>query len=104
VTGLRHMPAPPEATWVGEWTFLQPSCGHQYWIRSFGGRSWTIETSSPDPIEVELAGSQFADGSIEMWIHLEGEIHDLEADEALMLASTLSHTVDELERTRGGRP
>jgi hypothetical protein len=100
---LAHIPAPSEATWVGEWHFFEGSCGHQHWIRNFGSGSWTVETGSPDPVEVHLAGSQFPDESIDMWIRMEGDTHDLNADEALMLAATLSRAADELERIEGGR-
>jgi hypothetical protein len=103
VTDLRHILAPCEATWVGEWDFFKGSCGHQYWIRMFGVRGWTVETSSPDPIEVELAGSQRSDGRIGMGISLDGDIHGLNADEALMLAATLSRAADEMGRIEGGR-
>jgi hypothetical protein len=102
VNELAHIPAPSEATWVDEWNFFQGSCGHQYWIRCFGGRSRTVETSSPDPVEVELAGNQFSDGSVKMWICLDGDSHDLNAGEALMLAATLSRAADELERIEVG--
>lgn len=103
MTDLRHIPAPSEATWVGEWRFFEGSCGHQYWIRTFGVRRWTVETSSPDPIEVELAGCQRSDGSSQMWIWLDCDTHDMNADEALMLATTLSWAADELGRIQGGR-
>jgi hypothetical protein len=101
VNELAHIPAPSEATRVDEWHLFQGRCGHQYWIRCFGGRSWTVETSSPDPVEVELAGNQFSDGSVEMWVCLEGAL-DLNADEALMLAATLSRAAEELGRVEGG--
>jgi hypothetical protein len=52
-------------------------------------------------VEVELAGNQFSDGSVEMWVCLEGAL-DLNADEALMLAATLSRTAEELGRVEGG--
>jgi hypothetical protein len=97
-----HIPAPAEATSVGEWHFFEGSCGHQYWIRHFGGRGWTVETSLPGLVEVELAGNQFSDGSIDMWLCLEGDSHDLNADEVLMLAATLSRAAGELERIQGG--
>lgn len=99
---LTHIPAPSEATRVGEWHFFEGSCGHQYWIRYFESRSWTVETSCSDPVEVELAGCQFSDGSIEMWVCLEGAL-DLDADEAVMLAATLSRAAEELGRIEGSR-
>jgi hypothetical protein len=102
VSELAHIPAPSEATWVSEWKFFEGSCGHQYWIRWFEGRSWTVESSSPDPIEVKLTGSQRSDGSTEMHIWLDVDTQDLNADEALMLATTLSRAAEELGRIEGG--
>jgi hypothetical protein len=99
---LAQIPAPSEATWVGEWHFFEGSCGHQHWIRHFEGRSWRVETSYPDPVEIQLAGAQFSDGSIEMCIHVDGDCHGLNADEALMLSTTLSWAAEELERIQGG--
>jgi hypothetical protein len=96
-----HIPPPSEATWAGEWYFVEGSCGHQHWLRPFGSRSWTVETSSLNPVGVELAGSQFSDESVVMWVCLEGAL-DLNADEALMLAATLSRAAGELERVQGG--
>jgi hypothetical protein len=101
VTELAQVPAPPEATWVGEWDFFEGTCGHQYWTRMFGVSKWTVGTGFPDPIEVELVGSQFSDGSNYMWVCLEGAL-DLNADDALMLAATLSRAADELGRIQGG--
>lgn len=75
------VPAPSDAKWVGEWDLHEGTCGRKYWIRHFGGPRWTVETTSIDPVEVELVGCQFSDGSIEMWVCLEGA-NDLEADEA----------------------
>jgi hypothetical protein len=103
VSDFSHILAPSEATWVGQWDFFEGSCGHQYWIRMFGVRGWTVETSFPDPIEVELAGSQRSDGPIDMGIWIHGDTHDMNADEALMLAATLSQAAEELERIQGGR-
>jgi hypothetical protein len=102
VSDLRHIAAPDEATWVGEWHFCQGSCGHQYWLRHFAGHSWTVETSFPEPIEVHIAGSQYSDASTDMWICLDGETHDLNADDALMLAASLSWAAEELERIHVG--
>jgi hypothetical protein len=96
-----HIAEPPEATWVSEWEFFKGSCGHQYWIRYFGAGTWTVETSAPDPVEVRLGGSQFSDGSIELWICLDGHTCGLEVDEALTLAATLSRAAEELERIQG---
>lgn len=101
VNDLAHIPAPSVATWVDEWRFFEGSCGHQYWIRYFRGRSWTVEATSTDMVEVDLAGNQFSDGSVEMWVCLESAL-DLRADEALMLAATLSRAAEELERIQGG--
>lgn len=101
MSDLAYIPAPSEATWVGDWNLVGGSCGQQYWARYFGGRSWTVGTTSIDPIEVELAGSQFSDGSIKTWVCLEGVL-DLNADEALMLAATLTHAADELGHIEGG--
>ena len=97
-----HIPAPAEATWVDEWRFVERSCGHQYWVRYFLVRSWTVGTYSPELIQIELVGSQFADGSTQMWICLDGDSFGLRADDALMLAETLSLAADELERIDGG--
>lgn len=98
---LAHIPAPPEATWVGEWYFFEGSCGHQYWIRHFEGRRWTVETSGPEPIDIDHAGCQLEDGSVERWILLDGAL-DLNADQALMLAATLSRAAEELACIEGG--
>ena len=100
VNELAHILAPSEATWVGEWRF-EGSCGHQYWIRYFRGRSWTVETSGPEPIDIDHAGCQLEDGSVERWILLDGAL-DLNAGQALMLAETLSRAAEELERIEGG--
>jgi hypothetical protein len=86
VSELPNTPAPSEATWVSEWDFLEPSCGHQFWIRMFGVCAWTVETGFPDPIEVELLGSQSSDGSIGMGICIHGDTDCLSPDEARMLA------------------
>jgi hypothetical protein len=102
MTELAHIPAPSEAKWVSEWRFLEGSCGHQYWIRHFEGRRWTVETSGPDPMDIDHAGCQLEDGSVERWISLDGAL-DLNADQALMLAATLSRAAEELERIQGGR-
>jgi hypothetical protein len=98
-----HIQAPSEATWVGEWHFFK-GCRpeHQDWVRYFRVRSWTVETSSSDPVAVEIAGIQFSDGSIDNWIPVFGDIPGLNADEALSLAATLSEAADELERIQGG--
>lgn len=98
---LAHIPAPSEATWVDDWCSFEIGCGQQYWLRHFRGRTWTVEACSTDAVEVDLAGNQFSDGSVEMWVCLEGAV-ELEADEALMLAATLSRAAEELERIQGG--
>jgi hypothetical protein len=79
VNELAHIPTPSEATWVDEWHFFEGSCGHQYWIRHFEGSRWTVETSGPDPIDIDHAGCQLEDGSAERWILLDGAL-DLNAD------------------------
>jgi hypothetical protein len=33
VNDFSHIPAPAEATWVGEWDHLEGRCGHAYWAR-----------------------------------------------------------------------
>jgi hypothetical protein len=93
--------APSEATWVGEWHLFEGSCGHQYRIRHFEGRRWTVETSGPEPIDIDHAGCQLEDGSGERWISLDGAL-DLNTDQALMLAATLFRAAEELERIHGG--
>ncbi|GAB1813791.1 hypothetical protein [Mycobacterium sp. MUNTM1] len=98
---LAHIPAPPGAAWIGEWHLFEGSCGHQYWLRHFGCQRWTVGTSSIDPVEVELSGCQFEGGAVEMWVCLESALN-LHADEALMLATTLSRAADELQRIQGG--
>jgi hypothetical protein len=100
VSELAHIPAPPEARWVGEWHFFEGSCGHQYWIRHFEGHRWTVETSGPEPIDIDHAGCQLEDGSVERWISLDGAL-DLNTGEALMLATTLSRAAEELGRIQG---
>jgi|SRR5271165_2972375 len=101
VSGPPHIPEPPEAAWTGEWECFKGSRGHRYWIRYFGAGTWTVDTSAPDPVEVNIAGSQFSDGSIDMWICLNGHTCGLTVDEALTLAATLSRASDELERIQG---
>jgi hypothetical protein len=101
VSELAHIPAPTEATSLGDWHFFEESCGHQCWVRYFGGRRWTVKTTSLDPVEIEIVGSQFSDGSIERRVCLEGAL-DLNTDEALMLAATLTRAAEELERVQGG--
>jgi hypothetical protein len=60
-----HVPAPSEVTWVGEWHFSHGCCPeHDDWIRFIGGRSWTVEIQGA-PMEVEIAGFQSLDGSID---------------------------------------
>jgi hypothetical protein len=103
VSDLAHIPAPSEATWVGDWHRFDGPCGHDYWVRHFGGRRWTVETSSINPLEVEVAGSQFSDGTVDMWVCLESAL-ELDTDEALMLAATLFRAADELERIQSGSP
>lgn len=98
---LAHIPAPSEATRVGDWHRFEKSCGHQYLIRHFGGRSLTVEMSSWEPVSVDTAGSQFSDGFVKMFICLDGDIPLLNADEALMLAATLSEAALELKRFEG---
>jgi hypothetical protein len=103
VSDLRHIPAPSEATWLGEWDLVEcDCCGDEDWQRYFTGRSWTVETSFPEPMEVHLAGSQYSDGSTHEWICLDGETHDLTAEDARMLAAKLFRAADESERIRGG--
>jgi hypothetical protein len=102
VSELAQIPAPSEATWVGDWHFVEGTCGQQYWSRHFEGPRWTVQTNSIDPVEVELAGSQFSDGSVERWVCLEGAL-DLNVDEALMLGETLSRAAEELGRMEGSR-
>ena len=97
-----HIPAPSEATWVGEWHLFEGSCDPNDWVRHFGGRSWTVEISGCDPVAVDIAGTQFSDGSIEKLICVDGDVPLLYADEALMLATTLSQAAEELERIHGG--
>jgi hypothetical protein len=98
-----HIPTPSEATWVGEWHFSQGCCPeHDDWLRFFRGRSWTVEIPD-DPVEVEIAGSQFSDGSTDSWISVDGDCRVLNANEALMLAAALSCAADELERIEGER-
>jgi hypothetical protein len=102
VSDFSHIPAPSDAIWVGEWEFFEGCCPeHQDWLRYFGGLSWTVE-SFGDPVEVEIAGYQSSDGSTERWISVDGDCQVLNADEALMLATTLSCAADELERVQGG--
>jgi hypothetical protein len=102
VSDFSHIPAPSEATWVGEWRFFKGCCPeHQDWLRYFGGRSWTVEFFC-DHVEVEIAGAQFSDGSTDRWICVDGDYHSPSADEALMLAATLSSAADELQRIEGG--
>lgn len=103
LSDFSHIPAPPEATWLSEWEFFEGCCPqHQDWVRYFGGRTWTVETCAPEPIEVHVADSQFSDGSIEMWVAVDGDICGLEVDEALMMAATLSQAADEVGRIEGG--
>jgi hypothetical protein len=102
VSELAHIMAPSEATWVGEWHLFEGCCSdHQDWVRFFGGRSWLVEASYSDPFAVDIAGVQFSDGSIDNWIGLDGDSPGMNADEALVLAATLSQAADELERIEG---
>jgi len=104
VSDFSHIPAPSEATWLGEWQLIEcDCCGDEEWQRYFTGRSWTVETSFPEPMEVHLSGSQYSDGSTDMWVCLDGETHDLNGEVARMLAATLFRAADGLERIRGGR-
>jgi hypothetical protein len=64
-------------------------------------RKWTVETSSR-PIQVELSGVQLSNGSIDMRIWIDVDNDDLNADDALMLAATLSRAAGELEHIQGG--
>jgi hypothetical protein len=67
VRGFSHIPAPSEATWLGEWQLIEcDCCGDEEWQRYFTGGSWTVETSFPEPIEVHLSGSQYSDGPSEI--------------------------------------
>jgi hypothetical protein len=103
VSDFSHIPAPSEVTWLGEWhPFECDCCGDEDWQRYFTRRSWTVETSFPEPIEVHIAGSQYSDASTDMWICLDGETHDLNAEDALMLAASLSWAAEELERIHVG--
>jgi hypothetical protein len=104
VSELAHIPAPPEAKSLGDWNFFEGSCGHRYWTRMFKVHRWAVETTSSDPIGVELAGCQRSDGSSRMWIWIDCDTHGLNADEVLMLAATLSRAAGELERIEGSRP
>jgi hypothetical protein len=101
VTGLAHIPPPSDVTWISDWDFFDGSCDHQYWIRMFGVRSWTIETAVPCRTEVELGGYQFSDSSVDLGVWIHGDTDILNADEALMLAATLSRAAEELERIEG---
>jgi hypothetical protein len=103
VTGLAHIPGPPESAWIGEWQPFAGECGHHSWVRHFAGRRWTVDTTLQDPLEVELVGAQFSDGSTEMRVCLEGVLH-LDPGEALMLSTTLSRAAEELVRVQGGGP
>jgi hypothetical protein len=99
-----RIPAPSDATWVGEWHLFEcDCCGDVDWQRYFTGRSWTVETSFPEPMEVHLSGSQYSDGSTYEWICLDGKTHNLNPEDARMLAATLFRAADGLERIRGGR-
>jgi hypothetical protein len=60
-----------------------------------------VETSGPEPIDIDHAGCQLEDGSVERWISLDGAL-DLNTDQALMLAATLSRAADEPERIQSG--
>ena len=103
VSDFQYISAPSEATWLGEWhPFECDCCGDEDWKRYFTGRSWTVETSFPEPTEVHLAGSQYSDGSTHEWMCLDGETHDLTAEDARMLAAKLFRAADELERIQGG--
>jgi hypothetical protein len=102
VSDFSHIPAPAEATWVGDWEHFKGNCGHSYWARFFTGLSWTIETSLPEPVEVNLAGFQYSEGFTNMWICLEGAL-DLDADEAMLLAASLWEAAGELDRIQPGR-
>ena len=103
VTDFSHIPAPSEATWVGEWQLIEcDCCGDEDWQRHFTGRSWTVETTFPEPMEVHLSGAQYSDGSTHEWISLDGETHDLNAEDARMLAATLFRAAEELRRIEGG--
>jgi hypothetical protein len=103
VSDFQYIPAPSEATWLGEWDLVEcDCCGDEDWQRYFTGRSWTVEMSFPEPMEVHPAGSQYSDGSTYVWICLDGETHDLNAEDARMLAATLFRAADELQRIRGG--
>lgn len=101
MTELAHIPPPSEATWVSDWDFFDGSCGHQYWIRMFGVRCWTIETAASCRTEVELLGSQLSDSSVDLGVWIHGDTESLDADEALMLAAALSRAAEELERIQG---
>jgi hypothetical protein len=103
VSDFSHIPSPSEATWLGEWQLVEcDCCGDEEWQRYFTGRSWTVETSFPEPIEVHLSGSQYSDGSTHEWICLDGETHDLNAEDARRLAATLFRAAEELGRFEGG--
>jgi hypothetical protein len=101
VTELAHILPPSETTWISDWDFIDGSRGHQYWIRTFGVRSWTIETAVPCRTEVELGGFQLSDSSVDLGVWIHGETDILNADEALMLAAALSRAAEELERIEG---
>jgi hypothetical protein len=101
VADLSRVPAPPEATWVGEREFFEDCLGTQDWERMFSVRKWTVETTSATPpIEVELAGSQLSEGCVAIWIWINADREALTADEAMRLAAILSQAAEELERYR----
>lgn len=96
-----HIAVPADATWVSEWLPFETQSGHHSWVRHFTIRKWTVKTVLQDPVEIELAGAQFPDGSIEMFICLESALY-LGAGEAMTLSTAMSRAARELERTRDG--
>jgi hypothetical protein len=98
VNGHPQIPEPFGARWVGDWDQVKGHCGNQFWVRSVGLRTWTVDISPSFPVEVDLIGSQVEDesiGDVTIWV---GGANALTTGEALMLASTLARAVDEVER------
>lgn len=106
-----ELACPADATAIDDWENLNGECdGTARPFRYFIGSSWVIPVTG-DPwlnrgdyeLTVQIRGRQFANGSIERWVHTdlnEDKFPDLPVEAARQLAQSIAAAVAEIEAVR----
>jgi hypothetical protein len=99
VSAYPQIPTPSGASYVSEWQFGGCEPTGPRWFRTVEAGLWTVEVFPGLSIDTWLVGTQYEDGAIAMMVSVDGDNIVLAgADEALMLAATLTRAAEEIER------